>query len=215
MKYFKFLILFWLVSAAASAQSPEMIPKTTKRKIPDFTNELSVGFGAVFFPDVSGPGLRIQYEHFLNKKRKIALLLNGNAALMQNTFDKVLRYDFYTREYVLWYLTPGFRFHPIGAQHILDYSFGLSVPLGNLKRNIVYTPPPFPSGNKDQTFHIDNFFYAILLENNLNLRKPGRRFVFGINFGTGLMLDDVNHGQLFYQLGVKIGSDLRKLRSGK
>lgn len=213
MKCFKFLILFWLISGAVSAQAPEIIPKAIKRKIPDFTNELSVGFGAVFFPDVAGPGVRIQYEHFLNKKRKIALLLNGNAAFMQNTFDKVGRTNFYAKNFNLWYLAPGFRFHPIGAQHILDYSFGLSLPLGNLKRNIVYTPPLFPPGNQEQTFYDEHFFYAILLENNLNLRKRGRRFVFGINFGTGLMLDDVNQGQLFYQLGVKIGSDLRKLRS--
>jgi hypothetical protein len=207
--------MFWFISGAASAQDPEIIPKTAKRKITDFTNELSVGFGAVFFPDVFGPGLRIQYEHFFGKKRKMALLLNGNVAYMQNTFDKVDWYDFYAKEYVMWYFAPGFRFHPIGAQHILDYSFGLSVPLGEVKRNIAYTTPRFPSGNQDQTLHSDNFFYAILLENNLNLRKRGRRFVFGINFGTGLMLDDVNQGELFYQLGVKIGSDLRKLGSGK
>ncbi len=207
MKYFKLVILFCLVSGAASGQDPEIIPNTAKRKIPDFTNELSVGFGAVFFPDVAGPGLRIQYEHFLNKKRKMAMLLNANAAYMQNTFDKVDRNNFYTREYVLWYLAPGFRFHPIGALHILDYSFGLSVPLGKLKRTIDYESRLY------QDIHDEHFFPALLLENNLNLRKRGRRFVFGINFGTGLMLDDVNQGKLFYQVGVKIGSDLHPLHS--
>lgn len=155
--------------------------KTSTPVKADYKNLMTAGAGVGSGFGFLGYDLGLRYEHF---DRKIFPYISYTASLRRMECGDVgtWKENSWRTKTVTYYIAPGARVHLINKKAMVDFSFGINLPLGSMKRRDVYQGfGNNPTHTSDST---TAFFGAVVAELNLNIIHHGG-FTFGINSSYG------------------------------